>query len=93
MVLENIKIHKCFQIITTAPDPIVEFIVKELKRGATRLTGQGAFTHENKVIILTVLSRSQAVRLRAFARAVDPGCFVLITNTGEIIGKGFRGEM
>lgn len=93
MVLENIKIHKCFQIITTAPEPIVDFIVKQLGRGATELKGEGAYTHENKVIILTVVNRPQAIRLRRYAKEVDPSCFILITNTGEIIGKGFRGMM
>ena len=93
MVLENIKIHKAFQIITTTPEPIVEYIVTHLNRGATKIVGEGAYTHENKVIILTVVNRSQAVRLRAFAKGIDPYCFILITNTGEIIGKGFRGGM
>ena len=93
MVLENIKIHKVFQIITTSPEPIVEFIVTKLKRGATKIEGEGAFTHENKIIILTVVNRAQGVQLRAFARQTDPACFVLITNTGDIIGKGFRGAI
>ncbi len=93
MVLENIKIHKCFHIITTQPAPLIEYIVKELKRGATELNGEGAYTHEDKVIILTVVTRAQAIKLRRFAKETDPGCFILITNTGEIIGKGFRGEM
>ena len=93
MVLENIKIHKAFQIITTTPEPIVDYIVQTLHRGATKIEGEGAFTHEDKVIILTVVNRAQAVRLRAFAKQTDPGCFILITNTGEIIGKGFRGAL
>ena len=93
MVLENIKIHKAFQIITTKPDPIVNYIVTEMRRGATKLEGEGAFTHEDKVIILTVVNRSQAIRLRAFAKSTDPDCFILITNTGEIIGRGFRGAL
>ena len=93
MVLENIKIHKCFQIITAKPEPIVHFIVNDLHRGATNLHGEGAYTHEDKTVILTVVNRAQAVRLRNHARVVDPACFILITNTGEIIGKGFRGTM
>ena len=91
MVLENIKVHKAFQIITAKPDEIVDFITSELKRGATKIDGEGAFTHEDKTIILTVVNRYQAVKLRQFARSVDPQCFILITNTTEIIGKGFRG--
>lgn len=91
MVLENIKIHKSFQIITSSPEPIIRFIVEDLHRGATNIHGEGAFTHQDKTIILTVVNRAQAIKLRQFAKATDPGCFILITNTGEIIGKGFRG--
>ena len=93
MVLENIKVHKCFQIITSNPAAIVHFIVDDLHRGATELAGEGAYTHENKTVILTVVNRAQAVKLRHFAKETDPSCFILITNTGEIIGKGFRGTM
>ena len=93
MVLENIKVHKCFQIITSKADAIVGYIVDELGRGATELSGEGAYTHENKTIILTVVNRSQAIHLRKYAKSVDPSCFILITNTSEIIGKGFRGVM
>lgn len=91
LVLENIKINKCFHIITDAPEPILRFIVDKLHRGATILHGEGAYTHENRTVLLTVVDRSQAVLLRRFAKATDPRCFILITNTGEIIGKGFRG--
>ena len=93
MVLENIKVHKCFQIITSKPNEIVDFIVGTLGRGATELHGEGAYTHENKTVILTVVNRYQAIKLRQFARQTDSHCFILITNTGEIIGKGFRGVM
>ncbi len=93
LVLENIKIHKSFQIITSKPAAIVRFIVEELHRGATELHGEGAFTHENKTVILTVVNRAQAVKLRRFAKETDPCSFILITNTSEIIGKGFRGTI
>lgn len=93
MVLENIKVHKSFQIITSQPEPIVRFIVEELHRGATELKGEGAFTHQGKTVILTVVNRAQAVKLRNFAKTSDPCSFILITNTSEIIGKGFRGTM
>ena len=93
MVLENIKVHKAFQIITSKPDEIIAYITNELKRGATEIAGEGAYTHEDKTIILTVVNRYQAVRLRQYARQVDKHCFILITNTTEIIGKGFRGVM
>ena len=93
LVLENIKVNKCFHIITATPEPILRYIVDKLHRGATVLNGEGAYTHENRTVLLTVVDRSQAVHLRKFAKEMDPHCFILITNTGEIIGKGFRGVM
>ena len=93
MVLENIAVHKCFQIITSKPEQIIDFIVKDLHRGATDMQGEGAYTHENKTVILTVVNRAQAIKLRLYAKSVDPSCFILIMNTTEIIGKGFRGVM
>lgn len=90
MVMENFNTHKCFHIITAHPAPIEEYITKKLNRGATRIHGEGVYSHEGREIIMTVMSRHQAVKLRIFVRSVDPEAFLLITNTSEIIGKGFR---
>ncbi len=90
-VIENININKFFTIITTKPDEICEFINNDLNRGATIQDAQGAFTHLPKTVVVTVVNRPQAVRLQRHIRSVDPDAFILITNTSEIIGKGFRG--
>ena len=91
MVLENINTHKYFHIITTHPREIEEYITRTLKRGATELHGEGAYTHEGRSILLTVMNRRQGILLRRYVRSVDPHAFVLILNTGDMIGKGFRG--
>lgn len=91
MALENIKTNKCFHIITAHPERIEDFITGTLRRGATRIHGEGVYTHEGREVLLTVVNRRQAVILRDYIRREDPSAFLLITNTGEIIGKGFRG--
>ena len=91
MVIDNLRIQKCFHIITSHPEPIVQYITQTLHRGATELHGEGAFTHEGKSILLAVMSRHEAVRLRLFIRQSDPHAFMIITSSSEIIGKGFRG--
>ena len=67
-----------------------EFIKNDLKRGATIVLAQGAFTGDDKYIILTVLSPNEAIKLRNFIKAHTTGAFLLISNTSEIIGKGFH---
>lgn len=89
-VIENIHLSKYFTIITAYPDEVVQFIHKELNRSATLLTGEGTYKKEGRKVILTVMGRAQAVRLRLFIRTIDPDAFMVISNTSEIIGKGFR---
>ncbi len=91
MVMDNLQVKKCFQIITSDPEPIEAFITGDLHRGATRLHGEGVYTHEGKTVLMTVVSRHEAVMLRNFIRRSDPGAFMIITSSTEIIGNGFRG--
>ena len=91
MVMDNLQVKKCFQIITSDPEPIEKYITQELHRGATQLHGEGVYTHEGKTVLMAVVSRHEAVRLRNFIRENDPGAFLIITSSTEIIGNGFRG--
>lgn len=91
LVMDNLQVKKCFQIITSDPEPIEQFITKEIHRGATQLHGEGVYTHEGKTVLMTVVSRHEAVLLRNFIRQNDPGAFMIITSSTEIIGNGFRG--
>ncbi len=88
-VIENINLSKSFIIITEHPNTVCEFITS-MHRTATLLSGEGAFTHHNKKVIITVLNRSQSVKLRQHIKSVDPQAFMIVSNTSEIIGKGFR---
>lgn len=89
--IENFNLCKYFTIICTNPEPICTFIRGELGRSATIYKAEGAYSHTEKSVILAVMKRSQAVRLRRFVKDVDPAAFIMITNSSEIIGKGFRG--
>ncbi|NLK26968.1 MAG: YitT family protein [Clostridiales bacterium] len=89
-VIENLNLNKYFTIICENPKPICEFILKKLHRSATVYNAKGAFTDKDKKIILTVMNRAQAVHLRKYIKQIDPEAFILITNTSEIIGCGFR---
>lgn len=88
-VTDSFRMKKCFQIITTHPQPIVDFITNTLHRGATLEDVYGAYQHECRTMIITVLNRSQALMLRRFIHETDPKSFMVITASTEIIGKGF----
>lgn len=89
--IENFNLCKYFTIVTMKPEPICDFIHQTLHRSATIYKAEGAYTHREKNVILAVMKRGQAVLLRRYVKEVDPEAFIMITNSSEIIGKGFRG--
>lgn len=91
MAIENIHLRKVCTVISKKPVEVEGFIVRELSRTATISRGYGAFSGEPVTMIMSVLSRREAVKLRRYVREIDPGAFITIVNSSEIVGKGFRG--
>ena len=89
-IIENIHLCKYFTVVCSDPDPICHFIIEELNRSATKVEATGAFSGQEKHIVNTVLSRTESVKLRNFIKMTQPSAFILISNTSEIIGKGFH---
>lgn len=93
-VIESLNTSKYFTIITDKPEEINDFITVSLHRGATVSKSYvGAYSNEKKCVLLTVVARRQAIYLRKKVKEIDPHAFVIITNTSDIIGKGFREYM
>ena len=90
LVLDGLNVKKQMVIISSKPDEIKNYIVNIINRGATIYKAEGGFTNKQEIVISTVLNRRQAIRLRTFIRSVDRSAFITISNTSEIIGKGFR---
>lgn len=88
--IESFNLSKYFNVVCDHPEPICDFIVHTLNRSASVCHAMGAYSGKDKYIILTALNRVQAVRLRNYIRQNDPKAFILISNTSEIIGKGFH---
>ncbi len=91
-VIEGINQCKYLHIICQDPEVICDFIVQKLHRGATICEATGAYTHHKLYLVLSVVSRGQAVALRHYVRQVEPHAFIMTTSTSEIIGKGFRSD-
>ena len=87
--IESFNRRKAFFIITSQPEPVCDYVTHTLGRGATVWQAQGAYTGEEHHVVLTVLSRGQAVILRRQLKVMDPKAFLIVANSSEIFGKGF----
>ncbi|WP_022668699.1 YitT family protein [Desulfospira joergensenii] len=81
--------RKMVIIISEAPREIAKQIMKRLKRGATFLKGQGAYTGNDKNILLTVVNTYQIKRIEEIVFNIDPEAFLITENTFNVLGKGF----
>ncbi len=81
--------RKLIYIISDMPDRIADEIMKKLRRGATFLKGEGAYTGRAKNIILTVVNTFQIKRIEEIVFTIDPDAFLITENTFNVLGKGF----
>jgi uncharacterized membrane-anchored protein YitT (DUF2179 family) len=88
--IESINLRKVCTVVTSNPQPVRDFIVNDLHRSATMEQAEGAYTHDEKWVLTTVLTRGQAQKLRLHVRGLDDHAFITIVNSSEIVGKGFR---
>ena len=88
--IESFNLSKYFIIVTEKPEEIEKFIIEKLDRGATRWNAQGSFTGSDKTMILVVMNRFESRRLRDKIKTIDPCAFILVSDTSDIIGEGFR---
>ena len=84
--IENIRLRKVCTIMTSNPQPILDFIIKEMNRSATVEKAYGAYTHHELSVLVTVLTRRQALQLRNFLRENDPHSFITIVNSIQFVG-------
>ena len=90
LVVDGLKTYKTMFIITDDPDPIRDYIINDLKRGGTCITGSGLYEGKERKMVYVTLDRSDMIKLRSALYHIDPHAFVNIIESSEILGKGFR---
>jgi len=93
MILEGWNISKLVIITSSKTHEIQDFILNTLERSGTALKSRSLFLNREGEVILTVIHRKQLAELRAFIKATDPQAFVIINDTYDILGKGFKSTL
>ncbi|MDL2307892.1 YitT family protein [Desulfovibrio sp. OttesenSCG-928-C06] len=81
--------RKMAWIISEKYREIAADIFAKLHRGATFVHGRGAFTDNQKVMVLTVVHNFQIKALEEIVFKHDDKAFVIIENTFNVLGSGF----
>lgn len=76
--------------ISEKNEEIAREIYKEVHRGATYIKGITSYKKKDVNILYVVCSSKQLVKLRQIIKEIDPDAFVSVSDTSEILGKGFK---
>ncbi len=90
LVQEGISNSKAALIISEKSELIAEKVLRDLDRGATIFTGEGAYTGMPKKMVLTVVTQSEVPRLKAIVHEADDKSFVVVGTAQEVLGEGFK---
>ena len=89
IVLYGAVNSKVCYVITDESKKMKDAIVGRLHRGVTYIHGEGAWSGQQKNIILCVIKRSQIVELKKMVREIDDNAFMIVSDSREVFGKGF----
>lgn len=92
VLLLGLQDAKAVQIISPEYDKISNAIQEKLVRGTTLLHAEGGYSHDERKVVLTVVSKNQYQLLTRIVNEIDPKAFIVTSDTNEVKGLGFSYE-
>ena len=90
LVLEGPNSAHSYFIISDNSEAIARKIMDEMNRGVTGLEAMGMYSRTRKQVLLCVVNRFEAMRLRRIIFEADPHAFVIANKAHEVLGEGFK---
>ncbi len=90
IIFEGVDFTKLILIVSDKNDKIAEEIGDKVRRGSTALYGKGMHTNEEKIVLMTAAARRDVSRIKEIALKIDPRSFIIVTNSREVLGLGFK---
>lgn len=77
-------------IVTGKGKETAKRIAEAVDRGVTSLNAVGAYTGQERDVLLCACSKAEAYMIRAAVREADKEAFIMFTETSEVFGEGFK---
>ncbi len=91
LIIKGLNRATIFYIVTDAPEPVAEAIMKEMERGVTLLRGMGMYEKAERCVLMTVVRPREVYKIKDIVKRFDPGAFAVLSSANEVMGEGFAG--
>lgn len=81
---------KMLLIMSKREREIADAVLERMERGVTMLNATGAYTGGDRRVLLCAVRRSEMYELRSLVTDIDPGAFMIVVSTDEVLGEGFK---
>ena len=81
---------KLLIIISSSPERIAKLILEEIDAGVTFLNGAGAYSGEEKKVIVCAIRKQLFHKTKQLVCKEDPNSFMIVTSANEIFGEGYK---
>ena len=88
MVLYGLDTAKVAYIISEKAHEISDSIVGQMDRGVTVLPGKGAYSGENKLVLMCAFKQREIVVMKRLVKEIDPAAFLIVCDAHEVMGEG-----
>ncbi len=92
ILFEGIYFTKLIYIVSDKSEDIAREIGDNIRRGATGIYGKGMYTNDNKLILMCAVTRKDVASTIQIIKKIDKHSFVIVTNSREVLGQGFKKE-
>ena len=89
MVLYGLDSSKVAYIISDACKEITDAVMA-MDRGATILHGEGAYSGDEKKVLMVAFKQKEIVPLKEKVNEIDPHAFLIVCDAHDVLGEGFR---
>ena len=87
LVIYGLSQRKAVTIVSERWQEINCAILDEMQRGTTLIAASGGFSQQPVSMIYTVVSRRELHQLKEVVLREDPGAFLVVNETSEVIGN------
>ena len=85
--IDGFNRRKRICILTEQYKELQNFIVHELHRGVTLYPAIGGYNNEEKIELVTILTRNEYAEVLNYLHSVDENAFVTVSTVNEVIGQ------